>query len=65
MKKNQPYLEGFLLLLAHLILLCWIIYTLRESGILTFTEVLGNFMGMAIYGGLLIWFTAYRFRKHP
>ena len=65
MKKLFFYLEKFLLLIAHLLLLAWMIYTLKETGFSSIKEVFYHFLGMSLYGGGLIWFTARRFRTYP
>lgn len=53
-----------LILIAHLILLAWIIYTLYEGGILPFKTLMFHFIGMSVYGGLLIRITAYITKRH-
>ena len=50
--------QQLIILLAHLLLLRWMIYTLSEAGLMTTQKVLLHFTGMAIYGGLLIRGTA-------
>jgi hypothetical protein len=52
-------LQQLFILLAHLVLLKWMVYALSESGTLATGEVLMHFTGMAVYGGLLIRGTAY------
>lgn len=64
---KQPWgyrFQQFLILLAHLILLKWILYTLGESGVMLTSHVLLHFLGMAIYGALLIRGTAYWAQYH-
>lgn len=53
-----------LILIAHLLLLAWIIYTLYEGGILPFKTLMFHFLGMSIYGGLLIRITAFITKRH-
>lgn len=65
-KKNIFYrLQQLAILILHLVLLKWMLYTLQESGVLPFTTVFFHFLGMSIYGGLLIFGTAkWAKRKH-
>ena len=65
MKRLFYYFEISLLLIAHLLLLVWMVYILKNTGFFSVKEVFLHFLGMAIYGGLLIWITACRFRKYP
>lgn len=53
-----------IILIAHLVLLAWIIYSLSEGGILPFKTLMYHFLGMSIYGGLLIRITAYITKRH-
>ena len=53
----------FLILIAHLILLKWILYTLYEGGVLPFSTLLYHFLGMSIYGALLIRTCAYIYKR--
>ncbi len=48
-----------IIFIAHLILLKWMFYALYESGTLSSTEIFTHFAGMSIYGGLLIWISAF------
>ncbi|MBT5093273.1 MAG: hypothetical protein HOM21_03460 [Halobacteriovoraceae bacterium] len=57
-------LQQFAILLAHLILLYWMIFTLQESGSLTMTLVIIHFVGMALYGAALIRGTAFWANYH-
>lgn len=52
-----------LILIAHLILLKWILYTLYEGGVLPFSTLLYHFLGMSIYGALLIRTCAYIYKR--
>ena len=42
-------------LVLHLFLLYWIVHVLKESGSLSVLAVLLHFLGMGIFGSLLIW----------
>lgn len=67
MKKRPSYFYRFqqlLILLAHLALLGWILYTLSEAGGMTTEAVLLHFTGMSIFGALLIRGTAAWARHH-
>ena len=58
-KGNVFYrFQQLIVLVLHLILLQWMLYTLKESGTLPFTTVFFHFLGMSIFGGLLIFGTA-------
>lgn len=56
--------QQLLILIAHLLLLAWILYTLSEAGTLTTTEVLLHFLGMSVFGAILIRGTAAWARYH-
>ncbi len=63
-KENFKHrLMQFFILLAHLILLKWILYTLYEGGVLPFNTLLYHFLGISIYGALLIRFCAYFYKR--
>lgn len=47
-------LQQLIILILHLILLKWMHYALTETGTMTTTEVMLHFMGMSVYGALLI-----------
>lgn len=53
----------FLILVAHIVLLKWILYTLYEGGILPLTTLLYHFLGISIYGALLIRICAYIYKR--
>lgn len=53
----------FVILMAHLALLLWILYTLYEGGILPFKTLLYHFLGISIYGALLIRTCAYIYKR--
>jgi hypothetical protein len=48
-----------LILVLHLILLKWILYTLYEGGVLPMDKLIYHFIGIALFGGGLIRFTAW------
>jgi apolipoprotein N-acyltransferase len=52
-----------LILIAHLILLQWILYTLYEGGVLPFQTLLYHFLGISVYGALLIRTCAYIYKR--
>jgi apolipoprotein N-acyltransferase len=53
----------FIILVAHLVLLFWIIFTLYEGGILPFKTLLLHFLGISIYGAFLIRICAYLYKR--
>ncbi len=53
----------FFILVAHLILLKWILYTLYEGGVLPFKTLLYHFLGMSLYGAVLIRFCAFIYQQ--
>lgn len=44
--------------IAHLVLLYWMIFVLKDAGIMKFNQVMLHFVGMAIFGSSLIIGTA-------
>lgn len=50
--------QQLFIILAHLLLLKWMLVTLSEAGHWSMTQVVGHFAGMALYGALLIRGTA-------
>jgi hypothetical protein len=63
-RENMSHrLVQFLILVAHLILLKWILYTLYEGGILPFETLLYHFLGISVYGGLLIRTCAWVYKR--
>jgi apolipoprotein N-acyltransferase len=63
-KENLNHrLMQLFILLAHLFLLNWIIYTLYEGGILPFKTLMYHFIGISVYGGLLIRFCAWFYKR--
>ena len=60
LKKRSVQLIIFL---AHLVLLKWILYTLSEGGVLPFKTLLYHFIGMSVYGALLIRICAYIYQR--
>ncbi len=59
---NHRMMQLFILV-AHLVLLKWILYTLYEGGILPFKIILYHFLGISIYGGCLIRFCAWFYKR--
>ena len=53
----------FIILVAHLVLLKWILYTLYEGGVLPFKTLMYHFLGISIYGALLIRTCAYIYQR--
>ena len=51
------------ILIAHLVLLWWILYTLHEGGILPFKTLLLHFLGISVYGALLIRTCAWIYKR--
>ncbi len=51
------------ILIAHLVLLQWILYTLYEGGILPFKTLMLHFLGISIYGAILIRTCAYIYKR--
>lgn len=52
-----------MILVAHLVLLKWILYTLYEGGVLPFKTLLYHFLGISAYGALLIRTCAYIYKR--
>lgn len=57
-------LQQLLILILHLLLLYWILYALREAGSLPVEQVLFHFVGMSLFGALLIRGTAWWAHHH-
>jgi len=53
----------FVILVAHLVLLWWILYTLQEGGVLPFKTLLLHFLGISVYGGVLIRTCAWIYKR--
>jgi apolipoprotein N-acyltransferase len=53
----------FIIFFAHILLLKWILYALYEGGILPFKTLMYHFIGMSLYGALLIRFCAYFYKR--
>lgn len=51
------------ILVAHLVLLKWILYTLYEGGVLPFSTLLYHFLGISIYGAVLIRTCAFIYKR--
>lgn len=63
-RENFSYrLLQLFILLAHVVLLKWILYTLYEGGILPFKTLMYHFLGISVYGGLLIRFCAWIYKR--
>jgi len=52
-----------IILVAHLVLLKWILYTLYEGGVLPFSTLLYHFLGISIYGAVLIRTCAFIYKR--
>ncbi|HXH76477.1 MAG TPA: hypothetical protein VNJ08_16015 [Bacteriovoracaceae bacterium] len=52
-----------IILVAHLVMLLWILYTLYEGGVLPFRTLLFHFLGISIYGALLIRTCAFIYKR--
>lgn len=59
MPKFLYWSEKVLIVIAHLLLLKWIFFALYESGTMEISKMMFHFVGMAIYGAILIRGTAY------
>jgi apolipoprotein N-acyltransferase len=63
-KENLNHrLMQLFILVAHLVLLKWIIYTLYEGGVLPFKTLMYHFLGISVYGGVLIRFCAWFYKR--
>jgi apolipoprotein N-acyltransferase len=63
-KKNFGHrLTQLVILIAHIVLLKWILYTLYEGGVLPFKTLLFHFLGISVYGALLIRTCAYIYKR--
>lgn len=51
------------ILIAHIVLLKWILYTLYEGGVLPFKTLLYHFLGISAYGAILIRTCAYIYKR--
>ena len=64
--NKENYKQRFtqlVILLAHLALLQWILYTLYEGGVLPFKTLMLHFLGISVSGGLLIRTCAYIYKR--
>lgn len=52
-----------IILIAHIVLLKWILYTLYEGGVLPFKTLMFHFTGISIYGAVLIRTCAYIYKR--
>lgn len=63
-KENFPQrMMQLFIFVAHIVLLKWIIYTLYEGGVLPFKTLLYHFLGISVYGALLIRFCAFVYKR--
>ncbi len=63
-KSNYKFrLVQLFILVAHLGLLQWILYTLYEGGVLPFNTLLFHFLGISLTGALLIRFCAFIYKR--
>jgi apolipoprotein N-acyltransferase len=53
----------FFILIAHIVLLKWILFTLYEGGVLPFKALLFHFIGISIFGATLIRTCAYIYKR--
>lgn len=49
--------------IAHIVLLKWILYTLYEGGVLPFNTLMFHFVGISVYGALLIRICAFIYKR--
>ena len=65
-KKEKRFyrLQQLFIGIIHLALLYWILFTLREAGRMPLMHVMYHFIGMSIYGALLIRGTAFWAKRH-
>lgn len=63
-KENigQRFIQ-LMILIAHIVLLKWILYTLYEGGVLPFSSLLYHFLGISVFGALLIRTCAYIYKR--
>lgn len=59
----QRRLVELFILVAHLVLLRWILYVLGEGGTLPTEILVGHFVGLAATGALLIRFCAWLYHR--
>ena len=52
-----------IIFVAHIVLLKWILYTLSEGGVLPFKTLLYHFLGISVYGALLIRTCAFIYKR--
>lgn len=53
------WIEKVIIFLAHIALLYWILFALQNGGSFTTKTLLMHFVGMGVYGALLIRISAY------
>ena len=54
MSKAMTSLFYVLIFFAHLLLLYWMIYVLKDAGNMSFNRVMFHFIGLALFGSGLI-----------
>jgi apolipoprotein N-acyltransferase len=59
---GQRFMQ-LVILIAHLVLLQWILYTLYEGGVLPFKALLLHFLGISVYGAVLIRTCAWIYKR--
>lgn len=59
----MKWVENILIFLLHIFYLGWILFVLQESGTWEMKPIVLHFVGMAIYGGLLIRGSAYIIKR--
>ncbi len=66
-KKRLYWIEWTLIVIAHLVLLKWILFALNEGSLLPTEEMLMHFTGIGLYGAGLIrlcaWLAQRRYEK--
>lgn len=63
-KENMGHrFVQILIFVAHIVLLKWILYTLHEGGILPFKTLLYHFLGISVYGAVLIRTCAWIYKR--
>ncbi len=58
MNKRTLTIFSIVIFIAHIALLYWMLYVLKNAGMMTFNVVMAHFVGLAIFGSSLIITTA-------
>lgn len=58
MRKTLISFFYIFVFIAHILLLYWMLFVLKDAGIMKFNQVMLHFIGMAIFGSSLIIGTA-------